>query len=163
MNTLCGDCCATIPSFQQAFQPLLTGAGGAHFSWSVWTWCEASDLGFMHCCPVGGGVAGARGRPSWGWRCVEPAQCPLLWVTGMLCCIISSCIFHLHLLSMKWFADAVKPACICSRCQQHYQYCLRQQQLVWATTQLGWCITGDICLHFVCIMHQQMYACIAIN
>ena len=61
---------------------MLTGPGGAHFGWSVWTGCEASDLGFMHCCCSGGGLTGARRGPTRGGGRVEPAQCTLLWFTG---------------------------------------------------------------------------------
>lgn len=61
---------------------MLTGPGGADFGWSVWTRCEASNLGFMHCCSCGGGLAGARRSPTWGWRHLEPAQCIVLWFTG---------------------------------------------------------------------------------
>lgn len=59
------------------------GSGSSHSSWTVWAWGEASDMGIMHCGSCWSGITGARRCSTWDRRCVEPAQRPLLWSTGV--------------------------------------------------------------------------------
>lgn len=59
------------------------GSGSSHSSWTVWAWGQASDMGIMHCGSCWSGITGARRCSTWDRRCVEPAQRPLLWSTGV--------------------------------------------------------------------------------